>query len=90
VLRQPYGHAALFVSIRPGAKLVDNPLNIAALCEQYGVAHLELFGPATSSEFNPGFSDVDFLFELDAQTQGSRARRWIELAEALDSLRRVS
>ena len=90
MLRQLYGHAALLVSIRPGAKLFDNPPNIAALCERYGVAHLELFGSATSSEFNPGFSDVDFLFELDAQTQGFRACRWIELAEALHSLRRVS
>lgn len=60
--------------------------HIAALCEQYGVAHLELFGSATSPEFNPESSDVDFLVELDTQTPGSRARRWIELAEALEKL----
>ena len=27
--------------------------NIAALCERYGVAHLELFGSATGTELNP-------------------------------------
>ena len=59
---------------------------IAALCERYGVAHLELFGSATGPEFNPESSDLDFLVELDAQTRGSRARRWIELAEALEKL----
>ncbi len=60
--------------------------HIAALCEQYGVAHLELFGSATGPEFNPESSDIDFLVELDPQTPGSRARRWIELAEALEKL----
>ena len=49
--------------------------HIAALCEQYGMAHLELFGSATGPEFNPESSDIDFLVDLDAQTPGSRARR---------------
>lgn len=60
--------------------------DIAALCERYGVAHLELFGSATGPEFNPETSDVDFLVELDALAPGSRARRWIGLAEALEKL----
>lgn len=60
--------------------------NIAALCERYGVAHLELFGSATSHEFNPESSDFDFLVELDTQAPGSRALRWIELADALEKL----
>jgi hypothetical protein len=44
--------------------------SIVALCERYGVAHLELFGSATGPDFTPG----------------SRARRWIELAESLEEL----
>ena len=60
--------------------------NIAALCEQYGVAHLELFGSATGTGFNPESSDVDFLVELDPKISGSRARRWTELADALETL----
>ncbi len=60
--------------------------HIAALCEQYGVAHLELFGSAAGSGFNRESSDLDFLVELDAHIPGSRAKRWIGLAEALENL----
>ncbi len=60
--------------------------SIAALCERYGVAHLELFGSATGPDFKPEASDFDFLVELDRQAPGSRARRWIELAESLEKL----
>ena len=59
---------------------------IAALCEKHGVAHLELFGSATGAEFNPDSSDFDFLVELDTHIPGSRARRWTELADALEQL----
>ena len=70
---------------------VDTYLNrqlpgIVALCERYGVAHLELFGSATGGEFDPVSSDYDFLVELDAEVPGSRAKRWIDLAEALEQL----
>ena len=60
--------------------------SIAALCQRYGVAHLELFGSATSPDFNPESSDFDFLVELDKSSPGSPAQRWIELAEALEKL----
>lgn len=60
--------------------------HIAALCERFGVSHLEAFGSATGSQFNPESSDFDFLVELDAQIPGSRAKRWTELAEALEQL----
>lgn len=60
--------------------------DIARLCEQYGVAHLELFGSAAGSDFNAQSSDIDFLVELDAKVLGSRAQRWIELADALERL----
>ena len=87
-------HAALKI---PGAvKWPDNAQmdvsvarhlpGIAALCEQYGVAHLELFGSSTGPEFNPESSDLDFLVELDMKSPGSLARRWTDLAEALEKL----
>jgi predicted nucleotidyltransferase len=60
--------------------------SIAVLCERYGVAHLELFGSATGPDFNSDSSDYDFLVELDKQAPGSLARRWIDLAEALEKL----
>jgi len=59
---------------------------ISALCERYGVAHLELFGSATGVEFNPDSSDFDFLVELDAKLPGSRAKRWTALADELEQL----
>ncbi|MGE3798660.1 MAG: nucleotidyltransferase domain-containing protein, partial [Thermomicrobiales bacterium] len=36
---------------------------IIRLCEEYGVARLEIFGSAVSGEFDPERSDVDFLIE---------------------------
>lgn len=68
------------------APLVGQLPNIAALCERYGVAHLELFGSATSPDFNPETSDFDFLVELDTNAPGSRVKRWLELADALEKL----
>ena len=34
---------------------------IRALCREYGVARLEVFGSVTGDGFEPGRSDVDFL-----------------------------
>ncbi len=36
---------------------------IRALCREYGVARLELFGSAATDAFDPERSDVDFLVE---------------------------
>ncbi|MBA2674876.1 nucleotidyltransferase domain-containing protein [Ramlibacter sp.] len=59
---------------------------ITALCRRYGVAQLELFGSAANGEFRDDTSDYDFLVELDERAPGSKARRWIALAEALEQL----
>lgn len=68
------------------ASLASQLPSITALCERYGVAHLELFGSATGPDFNSNSSDYDFLVELDKQAPGSLAQRWIELAEELEKL----
>jgi predicted nucleotidyltransferase len=60
--------------------------HISALCEAQGVLHLELFGSATGAAFNPESSDYDFLVELDTQAPGSRAKRWMALADGLEQL----
>lgn len=36
---------------------------IRALCREFGVKRLELFGSAATDEFDPDRSDVDFLVE---------------------------
>ena len=66
--------------------LLPNLPAIAALCEAHGVLHMELFGSAASDQFDPASSDVDFLVELDGRAPGSRAKRWIALAEELEQL----
>ena len=60
--------------------------DIAALCRRLGVMQLELFGSAAGPTFDADTSDFDFLVELDPDAEGSRARRWIDLAEALEVL----
>jgi predicted nucleotidyltransferase len=34
---------------------------IIAICEEYGLKRLEVFGSAASSDFDPNRSDIDFL-----------------------------
>ena len=68
------------------APLANQLPDIAALCERYGVTRMELFGSATGPKFNPDSSDFDFLVELDTKTPGSRPRRWLDLADALEKL----
>ena len=60
--------------------------HIAALCERFGVDHMEVFGSAATGEFKPASSDYDFLVDLDDDVTGSKALRWIGLAEALENL----
>lgn len=36
---------------------------IVALCQEFGVSRLELFGSAMTSAFDPEHSDIDFIVE---------------------------
>ena len=56
--------------------LVEQHLEaIRALCREYGVARLEVFGSAATEEFDPDRSDVDFIVEYPlATTSGSGSR----------------
>lgn len=68
------------------ASLANQLPRIAALCEQHGVAHMELFGSAAGEDFDVESSDFDFLVELDTRAPGSPAKRWMALADALEQL----
>ena len=70
----------------PPALLTARHDDIGALCRRFGIARLELFGSAATGQFRSGHSDYDFLVELDAQAEGSPARRIVEFAEALENL----
>jgi predicted nucleotidyltransferase len=68
------------------ASVLDSHLaEIPNLCRRYGVSRLELFGSATTEEFDPERSDFDFLVEFDADS--SRLfDRYFGLKESLEAL----
>jgi predicted nucleotidyltransferase len=60
--------------------------DIAALCRQYGVRRLDLFGSATTNAFDPETSDLDFVATF-ADTDGpGYADRYLDFADALEAL----
>lgn len=61
--------------------------SIRALCREYGVARLEIFGSACTAEFDPERSDVDFLVEYpEGYDDGPWLGRLQELEAALSRL----
>jgi uncharacterized protein len=69
-------------------RLVEEHLDeIRALCEEYGVVRLELFGSAATGAFDPERSDVDFLVEYPPDYDfGPWLTRYFELRERLAML----
>ena len=59
---------------------------IEALCRQFRVRRLELFGSATGNVFKPETSDVDFLVEFQELPPGKRADAYFGLLEGLRDL----
>ena len=66
------------------ALIEDNRDVIAALCEQYGVQKLAIFGSAAKGSFDPETSDLDFVLEFTDYGPGV-AKRFIDFANALES-----
>jgi len=46
------------------ALIEDNREAIAALCRQYGVRRLAVFGSAVTGAFDPDRSDIDFVVDI--------------------------
>jgi uncharacterized protein len=68
-------------------ELVNSRLaELTALCQQFHVRRLELFGSATTHEFDAQRSDLDFLVEFDAVSPAKHADLYFELLEALQNL----
>ncbi len=60
---------------------------IRALCRDYGVARLEVFGSACTPEFDPERSDVDFLVEYPPDHDlGPWMARFFDLQESLSAV----
>lgn len=67
--------------------LIEHRQAIEALCREYGVERLEVFGSAADGRFDPECSDLDFIVRLArdaAPDKGSLGRRFVGLAEALE------
>ena len=59
---------------------------IAALCRQYGVTRLDVFGSALGSDFDLVSSDIDLVVEFAPEPQGSSARRYFDFKDSLEKL----
>jgi len=60
---------------------------VHALCEQYRVKRLTLFGSAVKGTFDPATSDLDFVVEFEWDPDPlERGRLWLELWDELKNL----
>lgn len=76
------------VSHPPGI-IAGRAAELRALCEQFRVRRLELFGSATTDRFDAAAasrSDLDFLVEFDNPTIHDAADRYFGLLHALENL----
>lgn len=65
----------------------DHIEDIARLCEQYNVKHLELFGSALRAEgFDPETGDIDFLVEFLPLEPRKHAKSYFALLEKLQDM----
>lgn len=64
----------------------DHIAEIEALCRQYGVLRLDLFGSAATGDFNAETSDLDFIATFADTQKPGYAKRYLHFAEALEAL----
>jgi predicted nucleotidyltransferase len=65
--------------------LTDKRDALTALCREFGVRRLDLFGSATRGDFDPARSDADFLVEF-APGAGIAIGAYTGMKEALERL----
>lgn len=63
----------------------DKRAEIEALCRQYGIRTLELFGSAATGRFDTERSDLDFIVDLGEYEEGV-SHRFLGFADALEAL----
>jgi hypothetical protein len=59
---------------------------LPALCAKHRVKRLEIFGSATSDNFDPAKSDVDFLVDFQSVVPGELANAYFGLLADLEAL----
>jgi predicted nucleotidyltransferase len=65
--------------------IADNKDAIAALCREFRIRKLDLFGSAATGEFDPDTSDVDFIVDLGGYDE-TVVERFFGLIWALEEL----
>jgi predicted nucleotidyltransferase len=68
------------------AEFEGHRADLEALCRQFGVRRLEVFGSAATGGFREGDSDLDFLVEFQKPAEPGIADRFFGLLEALQTL----
>lgn len=68
------------------AEIQQQGATLAALCRQYRVRRLRLFGSAATGAFIPETSDLDFIAEFADTHNADYADRYLDFAEALERL----
>jgi predicted nucleotidyltransferase len=65
--------------------IADNKDAIAAICREFRIRKLDLFGSAATGAFDPETSDVDFIVDLGGYERGvfNRYMRFIDALEYL-------
>ncbi|KIH77725.1 hypothetical protein SAMN05660860_01210 [Geoalkalibacter ferrihydriticus] len=63
-----------------------NQDQLRSLCRVHRVQRLSLFGSATSDNFDPSVSDLDFLVEFQPLSPRERAEHYFGLLEDLEAL----
>jgi predicted nucleotidyltransferase len=67
--------------------IIDNKRDLLIeLCQQYRVAELDVFGSATTDDFDEEKSDIDFLVQFDKTVKQNRFDNFFNLLEELKQL----
>ncbi len=66
--------------------IAENRAELIALCRQFHVRRLELFGSALGDAYDPERSDLDFLVEFEAMPDGGYATAFFGFKESLEQL----
>ena len=64
----------------------QNKNTLVLLCKKYHVVSLDVFGSATTDDFNELSSDLDFLVEFDSSVKANRFDTFFALLEDLKKL----
>lgn len=80
LVRRPHDNILLMHSL-----IDDNREAIRALCRQYGVRRLEVFGSLLRADFDAEASDVDILVVFEPG-EGKSFAKFLDLKEALEAL----